>query len=146
MMNPVRTWKSSVSLLTLLYAYSFGIYFLYVIPNSVKVNLSNMLWVLSGLCCAVAFVEVVVSHVRHRKVNGILAGTALTVCAILTVTVGVTIIPYLFHSLSAAFSGSVSLAISLGPPCCLAAATWVGRRTLENYHVRTDNEFPGEET
>lgn len=145
MMNPVRIWKSSVSLLTLLYAYNFGIYFLYVIPNSGRLGLSNMLWVLSGLCCLVAFVEVVISHARHRNVNGILAGTALTACAILTVTVGVAIIPYLFHSLSAAFGGSVSLAISMGPPCCLAAATWVGRRTLENYRVEFDNVIPGEE-
>jgi hypothetical protein len=62
-----------------------------------------MLGVLAGLCCAVAFVEVAISHAKRRNVNGVLAGTALTACAILTVAVGVMIIPYLFRSLSAAF-------------------------------------------
>jgi hypothetical protein len=104
-----------------------------------------MLGVLAGLCCAVAFVEVAISHAKRRNVNGVLAGTALTACAILTVAVGVMIIPYLFRSLSAAFIGSVSLAISMGPPCCLAAATWVGRRTLENWRVGIGNAVPSED-
>ena len=107
MMTPVRTWKSSVSLLTLLYAYSCGIYLLYVIARPGRLDLRSMLGVLAGLCCAVAFVEVVMSHAKHRNVNGVLAGTALTACAILSVAVGVMIIPYLVYSLSAAFIGSV---------------------------------------
>jgi len=146
MMNPVRTWKISVSILTLLYAYGCGIYLLYVIATPNMLDLRSMLGVLAGLCCVVAFVEVAMSHTKRRNVNVVFAGTALTACAILTVAVGVTIIPYLFHSVSAAFSGSVSLAISMGPPCCLAAATWVGRRTLENYCVGIDDALPGEDT
>ena len=145
MMNPVRTWKSSVSLLTLLYADSCGIYLLYVIAKPDRLHLRSMLVVLAGLCCAVAFVEVAMSHAKRRSVNGVLAGTALTACAILSVAVSVRIIPGLFHSLSAAFNTSVLLAISLGPQCCLAAATWVGRRTLGNCRAGTDNAVPGED-
>jgi hypothetical protein len=145
MMNPIRTWKSSVSLLTLLYAYSCGSYLLYVIAKPDRLDLRSMLVMLAGLCCAVAFVEVVMSHAKGRSVNGVLAGTALTACAILSIAVSVRIIPNLFHSLSAAFGGFVQLAISLGPPCCLAAATWVGRRTRGNCRVGTDDAVPGED-
>ncbi len=134
-MNPIRTWKISVSLLTLLYAYSGGRYLLHIIANPGRFDLMIMLWILSGLCCAVAFVEVVISHVKHRNVNVVLAGTALIACAILMVAMSIRIIPFLFDSVSAAFRGFIHLAISLGPPCCLAAATWLGRRTLDNYRV-----------
>jgi hypothetical protein len=99
----------------------------------------------SGLCCAVAFVEVVISHVKRRRVNVVLAGTALTACAILMVAVSASIIPHLFRHLSVSFQVFVNLAVSLGPPCCLATAAWVGRRTIENYGVRFDNAVPGEE-
>jgi hypothetical protein len=78
---------------------------------------------------------VVVSSARRRSVNVILVGTALTVCAILLLAGSVRMIPYMFHSVSDAFRGFVHLAISLGPTCCLAAATWVGRRILENYRM-----------
>lgn len=139
MMNPVRTWKTSVSLLTLLYAYNCWTYLLYVMANPDRLELSNMLGVLAGLCCAVAFVEVVISHARHRSINVVFAGTALTACAILMVTMSVSIIPYLFHHLSAPFRVFINLAISVGAPCCLAAAIWVGRRTLENYRVGIDD-------
>jgi len=96
--------------------------------------------ILASLCGAVAFVEVVMSHAKRRSVNVVLVGTALTACAILSVAMSVRMIPYLFHSLSAAFRGSVNLAISLGPPCCLAAATWIGRRTLDNW-LHPVNEY-----
>jgi hypothetical protein len=145
MMNPVRTWKISVSLLTLLYAYYCGRYLLYIIANPDRLKLSGMLMTLKGLCCMIAFVEVAMSHAKRRSVNVVLARTALTACAILSIAMSVRTIPYLFHSLSAAFIGSVSLAISVGPPCCLAAATWVGRRTLENCRVGIDEAVPGDE-
>lgn len=145
MMNPIRTWKSSVSLLTLLYAYGCGSYLLYVTAKTGGLDLMGMLIVLSSLCCAVAFVEVAMSHAKRRSVNGVLAGTALTACAILTVAVNVQTIPNLFHSLLAAFGGSLHFATTLGPPCCLAAATWVGRRTLGNSRVGTDEVVPGED-
>jgi hypothetical protein len=99
----------------------------------------TMMWVLFSLCGAVVFVEVVISHTKRRNINVVLVGTALAACAILMVAGSVRIIPYLFHSVPAAFRGFVSLAISLGPPFCLAAATWVGRRKLENYCMGTTN-------
>jgi hypothetical protein len=145
MMNPVRTWESAVGLLTLLYAYGCGSYLLYIIANPGRFDLRSMLWILAGLCCVVAFVEVVISHARHRSVNVVFAGTALTVCAILMVALSVRIIPYLLHPLSAFFQVFVRLAISLGPPCCLAAATWIGRGTLENYRGGIEDTLPGEE-
>jgi len=101
--------------------------------------------ILASLCGAVAFVEVVMSHAKRRSVNVVLVGTALTACAILSVAMSARMIPYLFHSLSAAFRGSVNLAISLGPPCCLAAATWIGRRTLDNCRLGIDDAVPGED-
>ena len=100
-------------------------------------DLRSMPGILASLCGAVAFVEVVMSHVKRRNVNVILVGTALTACAILLLAGSVRIIPYMFHSVSDAFRVFVHLAISLGPTCCLAAATWVGRRTLENYRMGT---------
>lgn len=144
-MNPFRTWKISVSLLTLLYAFSCGIYLLLVIAQPGRLDLRSMPGILASLCGAVAFVEVVMSHAKRRSVNVVLVGTALTACAILLVAMSVRMIPYLFHSLSAAFRGSVNLAISLGPPCCLAAATWIGRRTLENCRLGIDDAVPGED-
>jgi len=143
-MNPIHTWKSSISLLTLLYAYSCTINLLriYVFANSGRPYLRSLLGVLTGLCCAVAFVEVVISHARHRNVNGAFVGVALTACAILSVTEAVMIIPYLFRSLSTTFIGFISLVISIGPPCFLAFATWIGRKTIENYRVGIDNVIP----
>jgi hypothetical protein len=138
-MNPVRTWKISVSLLTLFYTYRCGIYLLYITANPDRLNLITMLVVLVSLCGLVAFVEVVMSYARHRNVNVVLIGTALTACAVLLLAGSVRMIPYLFQSASAALRGFVSLAISLGPPCCLAAATWLGRRTLDNNRVENTN-------
>lgn len=103
----------------------------------------SLLGLLVGLCCAVTFVEVVISHARHRNVNGVFVGVALTACALLSVAEAVMIIPYLFRSLSTAFIG-FSLVISTGPPCCLAAATWLGRKTIENYRVGIDKVIPKE--
>jgi len=137
MMNPVRTWKISVSLLTLMYAYGCVISLLYIIANPGRLDLRSMPGILASLCGAVAFVEVVISTAKRRSVSVALVGTALTACAILLLAGSVRIIPYMFHSVSDAFRGFVHLAIFLGPTCCLAAATWVGRRTLENYRMGT---------
>jgi hypothetical protein len=144
-MNPVRTWKISVSLLTLLYVYYCCNYLLHVIVKPDRLDLRGMVIVLRDLCCAVAFVEAALSHIKRRSVNWVLARTALTACAILSVAMSVSAVPYLFRSLSSAFIESFSLAISVGPPCCLAAATWIGRRALENRRVGIDDAVPDKE-
>ena len=138
-MNPIRTWKISVSLLTLLCAYGCVISLLYIIAKPDRLDLRSMPGILSSLCGAIAFVEVVISSAKRRSVNVILVGTALTACAILLLAGSVRIIPYMFRSVSDAFRVFVHLAVSLGPTCCLAAATWVGRRKLENYRMGTTN-------
>jgi hypothetical protein len=137
MMNPIRTWKISVSLLTLLCAYGCVISLLYIIAKPVRLDLGRMTGILASLCGAVAFVEVVISSARGRSVNVILVGTALTAFTILILAGSIRIIPYMFHSVSDAFRVFVHFAISLGPTCCLAAATWIGRRKLENYRMGT---------
>lgn len=145
MMNPVRTWKIFVGLLALLYAYNSGRYLLYIIANPDRLRLRGMLMILAGLCCMVAFVEVAISHVKGRSINWVFVRTALTACAILSIAMSVRAILYLFHSQSVVLIRSVSLAISVGPLFCLAAATWIGRRILENYHVEIDDAVPGKE-
>ena len=146
MMDPIRTWKSAIGLLTLLYVYNAGNYLLFIMARPDRLDLSGMVGVLAGLCCAVACVEVAVSQVKGRSVNWALARAALTACAILSVVLSARIIPYLFRSLSLAFTVLVSLATSLGPPCCLAAATWVAGGAPGSRPQGMDNAVPKEDS
>ncbi len=140
MLNPVRTWKISVCVLVILYACNCGSYLLFVLAGTDRFELKGLLGLLSGMFSAVAFVEVAMSHVRRRRINAVLAGTALTACAVLSVATIAGTVFYLFSSLSAAPNVLILLAMTVGPACCLAAATWIGRGALETGSAPTSGE------